>query len=71
MSLIVFNILQYLSPEGFRYLFALIGRNGQGIGTSPFSVWVENVSRVNLPEEDRKKVDLLIDNLYDKLDEGQ
>lgn len=59
----------YLTPEGFRCLFALIGRNGQGIGTSPFSVWVNNVTKLSLPEEDRKKVDQLIDDLYDKLDE--
>lgn len=68
----IFNInyFQYLTPEGFRCLFALIGRNGQGIGTSPFSVWVANVAKLNLPEDERKKVDQLIDDLYDKLDEG-
>lgn len=59
----------YLTPEGFRCLLALIGRNGQGIGTSPFSVWVANVGKLELPEEERKKVDQLIDDMYDKLDE--
>uniref|UniRef100_A0A336MSZ2 CSON006618 protein n=1 Tax=Culicoides sonorensis TaxID=179676 RepID=A0A336MSZ2_CULSO len=59
----------YLSPEGFRCLFALIGRNGQGIGTSPFAVWVQNVSRLSINDEDRKKVDKVIDDLYDKLEE--
>lgn len=47
----------------------MIGRNGQGIGTSPFAVWVQNVSRLSLNDDDRKKVDKVIDDLYDKLEE--
>ena len=30
------QVQQLLTPEGFITLFALIGRNGQGIATSPF-----------------------------------
>ena len=55
---------QFLTPEGFRSLFALIGRNGQGVGTSSFSVWVSNVE-----ESDKMdKADQLIDSIYQAMD---
>merc|ERR1712179_559030 len=31
----------FMTPEGFTALFALIGRNGQGIGSSPLSHWIK------------------------------
>jgi len=55
------QISEFLTPEGFRSLFALMGRNGQGIGTSSFSVWVENVAN-NLIDDD--STNELIDALY-------
>jgi len=55
------QINEFLTPEGFRSLFALMGRNGQGIGTSSFSIWVENVTN-NLGNDEN--VDELIDALY-------
>lgn len=61
--------LKWLTLSGFRSLLALIGTNGQGIGTSSFADWVRNVSELDLPDQQRESVDILIDNLYNKLDE--
>jgi hypothetical protein len=58
----------WVSKEGFRRLFALFGRNSQGIGTSPFSTYVENLSKVNLLKLQRKKLDKHIDKIYSQLD---
>ncbi|KAK2578816.1 hypothetical protein KPH14_012034 [Odynerus spinipes] len=59
----------WFKPEGFRSLLALIGTNGQGIGTSAFSRWVKNVSALELPENERIHVDKLIDRIYDDMEE--
>ncbi len=56
---------QFLTPEGFRSLFALIGRNGQGIGTSSFSVWVQNVMD-QFPDD--SEADKLIDKIYEAME---
>uniref|UniRef100_A0A1Q3F3A4 Putative histone tail methylase n=1 Tax=Culex tarsalis TaxID=7177 RepID=A0A1Q3F3A4_CULTA len=61
--------LQWLTPSGFRSLLALIGTNGQGIGTSSFADWVRNVTELELPDTQRESVDVLIDSLYSKLDD--
>ena len=37
-----------LTPDGFQSLFALIGRNGQGIATSPFSMWLKKTEKIRL-----------------------
>lgn len=34
-------------------------------------MWVANVAKLQLSDEERKKVDQLIDDMYDKLDEGK
>ena len=60
----------WLTQQGFRQLFSLIGRNSQGIGTSPFGVWVENCSKLNLSKVEKKKLDKTIDKIYEKLDQG-
>ena len=49
---------------------ALVGTNGQGIGTSAFSCWVKNVSALELPNEERMQVDKFIDRIYDDMEEG-
>ncbi|XP_031842726.1 SET and MYND domain containing, class 5 [Nomia melanderi] len=59
---------QWFTPDGFKNLLALIGTNGQGIGTSPFSVWAKNVSALN-PQEDGICIDKYISHLYDEMDE--
>ncbi len=60
---------QFLTPQAFKTFFAIIGTNGQGIGTSPFAEWVKNVSDLKLSEDERIAVESLIDDLYQKLDE--
>ncbi|XP_078053469.1 SET and MYND domain containing, class 5 [Augochlora pura] len=60
----------WFTPNGFRNLLALIGTNGQGIGTSAFSVWVKNVSALDLPRDERIYVDKLIDRIYSEMDEA-
>jgi len=55
----------FLTPEGFASLFALVGRNGQGIGTSPFGQYVKNVDKLSsLSAKAREEVDALIDGIY-------
>lgn len=57
--------------EKFKSLFALIGTNGQGIGTSSLAIWVHNITdSSNSNIVDMKKVDPFIDDLYSKIDEG-
>lgn len=60
---------QFLTPQAFKTVFAIIGTNGQGIGTSPFAEWVKNVSDLTLSDDERIAVESLIDDLYQKLDE--
>ncbi|KAG7200495.1 hypothetical protein KM043_001061 [Ampulex compressa] len=60
---------QWFTPDGFRDLLALIGTNGQGIGTSAFARWVKNVSSLELLRDERIQVDKLIDRIYDDMDE--
>ncbi|NP_001085635.1 SET and MYND domain-containing protein 5 [Xenopus laevis] len=55
---------RWFTPEGFRSLFALVGTNGQGIGTSSLSQWVHACDALELPPRDREKLDALIDQLY-------
>jgi hypothetical protein len=63
---------QMFTPEGFTSLLALVSRNGQGIGTSPLADWVASVEKEkeSLDEARQKEVDDLIDQIYDKIDEG-
>lgn len=55
----------------FKRMFALIGENGQGIGTSSFGHWVKNVSALTMSSDERFAVDGLIDECYAQLDEGE
>ncbi|KAL8621023.1 hypothetical protein ACOMHN_043514 [Nucella lapillus] len=64
------NLQQWFTPEGFKSAFALIGTNGQGIGSSSLSVWVKNCEKLNLKEEEEKEqLDSFIDQLYTDLDQ--
>lgn len=56
--------LQLVTEEGLKTLFAIAGRNSQGIGTSVFSIWVKNVEKFELSEESRKEINEFIDNVY-------
>ncbi|KAJ8952704.1 hypothetical protein NQ318_021021 [Aromia moschata] len=63
------GIEQFLTPAGFQGLLALIGTNGQGVGTSALSQWVTKTSDLTLSDEKRDVLDKFIDNLYDEMDE--
>ena len=55
------------TPDAFQTLFALIGRNGQGIGSSSFSQWVRRVEKLHLRPNDKKELDELIDKIYEAI----
>ncbi|KAM9053482.1 protein-lysine N-trimethyltransferase SMYD5 isoform 3-T3 [Megaptera novaeangliae] len=55
---------QWFTPDGFRSLFALVGTNGQGIGTSSLSQWVHACDALELKPQDREQLDAFIDQLY-------
>ncbi|KAK4312214.1 hypothetical protein Pmani_016337 [Petrolisthes manimaculis] len=62
------EVQHWLTPEGFRSLVALVGTNGQGIGTSPLSRWVRNCDSLNLPPHERQITDTLIETIYQQLE---
>uniref|UniRef100_A0A4X2JR57 SMYD family member 5 n=1 Tax=Vombatus ursinus TaxID=29139 RepID=A0A4X2JR57_VOMUR len=55
---------QWFTPDGFRSLFALVGTNGQGIGTSSLSQWVHGCDALDLKPQEREQLDAFIDQLY-------
>lgn len=62
------GIEQLLSLQGFHSLLAMIGTNGQGVGTSAVSQWVTRSSELPLSENDKKQLDEFIDKLYEDMD---
>uniref|UniRef100_UPI00358F9C9F histone-lysine N-trimethyltransferase SMYD5 isoform X2 n=1 Tax=Myxine glutinosa TaxID=7769 RepID=UPI00358F9C9F len=58
---------KWFTPEGFRSLFALIGTNGQGIGTSALGAWGRACDECVLPPSERANLDKFIVQLYDSL----
>uniref|UniRef100_A0A3B3ZLS6 Protein-lysine N-trimethyltransferase SMYD5 n=1 Tax=Periophthalmus magnuspinnatus TaxID=409849 RepID=A0A3B3ZLS6_9GOBI len=58
------HLSRWFIPEGFRSLFALVGTNGQGIGTSSLSQWVHACDALELPGQQREQLDSFIDRLY-------
>lgn len=56
------------SIQGFYSLLALLGRNGQGIGTSAISQWVKNTSLLQLNQDDKEELDRFIDKLYEDME---
>ncbi|CAD5113147.1 DgyrCDS2338 [Dimorphilus gyrociliatus] len=63
------DLSEIFSIEGTQKFLCLIGRNGQGVGTSSFGTWVKNVEDLELPESDKTALDLLIDQIYEKMNE--
>ncbi|UJR09677.1 hypothetical protein I4U23_013911 [Adineta vaga] len=61
----------FLTPDGFRQLLALLGRNQQGIGTSPLAVWMKNSEKLSSPSQAAASSDMsqLIDAIYTKIDD--
>ncbi|KAK2834256.1 hypothetical protein Q7C36_014957 [Tachysurus vachellii] len=62
------HLSQWFTPDGFRSLFALVGTNGQGIGTSSLSQWVHACDALELPHQQREQLDAFIDQLYKDID---
>ncbi|CAG08321.1 unnamed protein product [Tetraodon nigroviridis] len=58
------NLSRWFVPAGFLSLFALVGTNGQGIGTSSLSQWVHACDAMQLPAQQREQLDSFIDQLY-------
>ncbi|XP_074505396.1 protein-lysine N-trimethyltransferase SMYD5 [Sebastes fasciatus] len=58
------HLSRWFVPEGFRSLFALVGTNGQGIGTSSLSQWVHACDALQLPAQQKEQLDSFIDQLY-------
>ncbi|CAG9787673.1 unnamed protein product [Diatraea saccharalis] len=63
------HVQEFLTPEGFCSLMALIGTNGQGIGTSPLAMWVNAVLELTMSDDERQQIDLFIDKLYQYVEE--
>ncbi|XP_078530609.1 protein-lysine N-trimethyltransferase SMYD5 [Lissotriton helveticus] len=58
------RLSRWFTPEGFKSLFALVGTNGQGIGTSSLSQWVHGCDALDLQAPEREQLDSFIDQLY-------
>jgi len=62
------EVAEWLTPDGFRSLVALVGTNGQGVGTSPLSVWVNNCDDLQLEDPEREKLNKFIENVYEEVE---
>lgn len=62
------GIEQILTLEGFQSLLALLGTNGQGVGTSAVSQWVMKSSELPLQQKEKEQLDQFIDKLYEDMD---
>lgn len=63
--------LQWMSPEGFLSLIAMVGTNGQGVGSSALAEWAKNAGELELPQEEKDSLEEFIDNLYSNLEDGK
>jgi len=60
---------KWLTPSGFKSLLALIGTNGQGVGTSAFQQWSNNCKKY-LTEYEKASFDNFVDNTYIYMEEA-
>lgn len=61
---------KYITLDGLTQIFAMIGTNSQGIGTSSFAGWVKNVSDNDaITDKQRVEIDAMIDSYYVTLEE--
>ncbi|XP_002163562.2 histone-lysine N-trimethyltransferase SMYD5 isoform X1 [Hydra vulgaris] len=58
------ELSKLLTISGVQSLFALIGMNGQGIGTSSLSEYVHNIDAKVMSDNEREQIDAFIDQLY-------
>lgn len=64
------DLQHWLTPDGFKTLFVLIGTNGQGIGTTAVGDWAKRVGNLEtIGDDDKKKLEQAIDDLYMKIDD--
>ncbi len=57
-----------MTPEAFLQLFVLVGRNGQGVGTSSFAAWVENIEKAEMEPEEKERILEMTDEIYEAMD---
>ncbi|XP_067928201.1 histone-lysine N-trimethyltransferase SMYD5-like isoform X2 [Watersipora subatra] len=57
----------WLTCDGFRSLFAMVGRNGQGIGTSSLEVWERNCNELDLPKALKDQLDEFISMMREEI----
>jgi len=62
------NIQDYLTAEGFLKLFVLLGRNGQGVGTSAFAAWIESFEKLTIDDDVKDVVLKTVDDIYRAMD---
>jgi len=58
------SIHHWYTAEGFNSMIALIGTNGQGIGSSSISKWVSETDELELQGEAKDQLEAFIDSLY-------
>eukprot|EP01137_Pigoraptor_chileana_P021757 Opistho-2@85852 len=63
------RLLPWFTVDGFRTLLALVGMNGQGIGTSSLNVHCRRLQALALDEKERGELDGAIDALYDAIED--
>ncbi|XP_053969518.1 histone-lysine N-trimethyltransferase SMYD5 [Anastrepha ludens] len=63
------ELAAFTTVEAFKALMGMIGTNSQGIATSPLAEWVKKVSDLQLPEEDKARLEEYIDDIYSKVGE--
>ncbi|XP_004343338.2 SMYD5 protein [Capsaspora owczarzaki ATCC 30864] len=63
------RIPELFTTHGFRSLLALVGMNGQGVGTTALDMYLVAVERLNLSESDAKTRDQFVEKLLDDIDE--
>lgn len=64
----------FVTSKGFPHLLALLGRNQQGVGTSPLARWVKNAEAFEAPQQAAaaasSDLSQTIDAIYTKIDDG-
>lgn len=58
-----------MTPSGFKSLLALIGTNGQGVGTSVFQQW-SNKCKKHLSSSEMTLFDSFVGNAYEVMEKG-